>query len=781
MNYHVIDISKTPRSIIPGQLLMGGTNPKGDRININHYYLEMNGKPYLPISGEFHFSRYPCLNWETEIIKMKLAGINLIPTYVFWIYHEEEEGRFDWDGNNNLRYFVALCAQHQVNVILRIGPFAHGECRNGGLPDWLYGKPFEVRSNDPGYLFYVKRFYQEIGRQVTGALFKEGGPVVGIQLENEFTASSAKWEPTILQGDEWIPTGSGGVEHLRILKQLALEAGLEVPLYTCTAWGQAPVLANEVLPMWGGYAFQPWLLYWNPQITAHPPTDNYIFRDYHQNSVNYLDASYPVEQYPFACCEIGGGMQTWYNCRFVAPPESVEALVVNRVGGGCNFVGYYMFHGGSHPVGKHSYLNERCVPKISYDFQAPLGEFGQINAAYRYLKLLHLFLEDFQEILCPMVTVLPEGAEQIQPVDLETLRYAARVKGDSGFLFLTNYQDHLTTKDHHDLRFVLNLPAEKLTVPADAGITLKSNVSAILPFNLQLDGIRLKYATAQLITRITVAEAVYYFCFAPEGMASEFCFDASTCRGVRTKTGPVAEREQRYFVAIEPGSDNVITISSGAGKKIHIVTLTRQQALGLWKIDLWGQERIVLTEAEIISAGDYLKLRRTGEPVCDLMIFPKVAGAYLYGNDQLMPDDSEGLFSHYTLQFPQKALDWNWRMISPGKAVIKIVPEAFDGVAELFLRIEYTGDVGSAYIGGQLIHDHFCNGAPWEIGLKRFYPDITAKEFYLSISPARQGEVVYHDAALGIKANFQGAEIKEIHSIDLIPQYQIVVTAQGFD
>ena len=97
--------------------------------------------------------------WEDELIKMKMCGINMVATYVFWIHHEEEEGIFDFSGSRDIRRFVELCKRHGLYVILRVGPFDHGEVRNGGLPDWLYGKPFEVRKISEGFLDYTKRLY----------------------------------------------------------------------------------------------------------------------------------------------------------------------------------------------------------------------------------------------------------------------------------------------------------------------------------------------------------------------------------------------------------------------------------------------------------------------------------------------------------------------------------------------------------------------------------------------------------------------------------------------
>ena len=138
-----------PKQIRCDHLRMGGVNPQGERIDVNNFYMMMGGKPVIPVMGEFHYSRYPAEQWEEEILKMKAGGVTVIPTYVFWSLHEEVEGQFRWDGQRNLRRFIELCKKHDMQVIVRIGPFCHGEIRSGGFPDWLFAKPLEVRSNDP--------------------------------------------------------------------------------------------------------------------------------------------------------------------------------------------------------------------------------------------------------------------------------------------------------------------------------------------------------------------------------------------------------------------------------------------------------------------------------------------------------------------------------------------------------------------------------------------------------------------------------------------------------
>jgi len=131
------------------------TSPRDGKLGINSRYLTLNGKPWLPTMGEFHFSRYPPNQWETEILKMKAAGVNIIAAYVIWIHHEEIEGQSDWSGQRDLRAFAQICATHHMYLIARIGPWDHAEVRNGGIPDWVL-KHGPTRVNDPAYLASVK-------------------------------------------------------------------------------------------------------------------------------------------------------------------------------------------------------------------------------------------------------------------------------------------------------------------------------------------------------------------------------------------------------------------------------------------------------------------------------------------------------------------------------------------------------------------------------------------------------------------------------------------------
>jgi beta-galactosidase len=292
------------------------------------------------------------------------------------------------------------------------------------------------------------------------------------------------------------------------------------------------VLEGEVLPLYGGYAICPWNI--SEAAPVHAPTQEFVFRDFHgeKSPDRIFDPPYDPSAYPFACCEIGGGMQSWYRYGAVVTPGGVEAHALMKLAGGCSLLGYYMFQGGTNPIGKRGFLNEHVAPRVSYDFQAPLGEFGQVRESYRRLKRLHLFYRDFAPQLAPTATVLPAGAASIDPEDTDTLRYAARAAGESGFLFLNNFQDHVRTKDHRNVAVEIALAGGPLRVPKKGGFTLEAGACAVMPFNLDVEGIRLTYATVQPLARLESDGVTHLFFFGRRGIPCEYCFARNTIEAV---------------------------------------------------------------------------------------------------------------------------------------------------------------------------------------------------------------------------------------------------------
>ena len=203
------------RDLMRNHIKVGGADNKGNRIGMTDLYFTKNDVPWIGVMGEFHFARCKRENWNDVLCKMKAGGVTVVVTDLFWSYHEEIEGQFDFSGALDIRAFLLECQEVGLEVIIRIGPWAHGECRNGGFPDWLLEKPFALRDNNPGYMEKARIFYEKIYEQVKGLFYKDGGNIIGIQFENELADNA---------------------EHLAALKKMALEIGYEVPIYTLTDW-----------------------------------------------------------------------------------------------------------------------------------------------------------------------------------------------------------------------------------------------------------------------------------------------------------------------------------------------------------------------------------------------------------------------------------------------------------------------------------------------------------------------------------------------------------------
>ncbi len=461
-----------------------GASDFGKTVTWDRHSLMLDGQRVCPVMGEVHYSRIPADEWQQEVRKIKEGGVTIIATYVFWNHIEEEEGIFRWDGQRDLRRFLEVCQQEQIPVVLRLGPFCHGEVRNGGIPDWMFSKGCKMREQNEVFLGYVEKLYRQIFTQVQGLQWKDGGPVMAAQFDNEYR---------------------GRGEYLMALKKIALSIGFDLPFYTRTGWPElrTPVPFGEMLPLYGDYADGFWER--SLQETAGNYYKAFNFKAFRSSTAIATEQlgkqeerlNKGDEQYPYFTCELGGGMMAAYHRRPYVYPEDALSMAVVKLGSGSNLLGYYMYHGGTNPEGK-TWLNEmqrtiatnyNDMPVKNYDFQAPLGEFGQTLPHYYMLRPLHLFMQDYGELLAPMEASFPTQ-QNLPKGDDSALRWSYRSKDGSAFIFINNYErlQHLSAKKNVRLT-VCGVKLPKMTIPA--------GTISMLPVNI--DGIR--YATGQLVAR----------------------------------------------------------------------------------------------------------------------------------------------------------------------------------------------------------------------------------------------------------------------------------------
>ena len=773
--------------------------PNGSTLTVNSQYLMRDGKPWIPVMGEFHYARYPEAYWEEEILKMKASGVNVISTYIFWIHHEEIEGQFDWSGQRNLRRFAELCARHEMLLYPRIGPWAHGETRNGGFPDWVLKKS-AVRTNDPIYLAEVKQFYAQIGEQLHGLLWKDGGPVIGIQIENEYALD-----------------GPGqGREHLSALKQIALDSGLDVPLYTVTGWDNAVVPEDLFLPVYGGYPDAPW----SESRSELPSSELYAFRfssrvTGNMGALGNSAKSTGSHDYglralvPFLTAEVGGGIQDTYYRRPVLAVDDLAATIPVMIGSGANLLGYYMYQGGENPDGKVTTLQESQhtgyptdVPVKSYDFQAPLGEFGDQHAQLRELKLFNYFLDDFGAELAAARVIAPN----LQPAgssDLSVLRASARLNGERGFLFVNNTIRGRQVPARPGTQFELRLTRQTLLVPAQP-IDLPANSSFFWPVNLDLDGVQLRYATAQPILKIRSGGENYVFFKAIPGIASEFAFAAADRATVHAKRGSLSETGNLLLARkVEPALSAIFTIQ-GLHGLTHLVLLSSEQAADLWRVNVNGQEQLTLTHSQVYSDGRQIVLRQIGNSSFAAAFFPSTRFTSNKAALSFATGKQAGIFQSLSVRLPERKiaiqlvktramgkaptplfgtkLAWqsNSVVMAPdessfsqaGEWNVVLPQDVLNGLSDLYLSVKYQGDEARLLNGSHLLTDNFFNGTDWRIGLKRFLSSSAPATFTLQVLPLSQQAPIFFDPGKQPKFSSDG-QVGELESVEALPEYEI--------
>ncbi|WP_405720454.1 beta-galactosidase [Streptomyces sp. NBC_01537] len=745
-----------------------------DPIEVTSRYLTRGGRPWFPVSGEFHYTRYPARDWEEELLKMKAGGVTAVAAYVIWIHHEEVEGRIRFDGDRDLRRFAELCARHGLDFIPRVGPWCHAEVRNGGLPDWLLARDCVPRTDDPAYLEPVRRWFTAIGEQLRGLGRAHGGPIVAIQIENELYDQPG---------------------HLLTLKRMAQEAGLSAPLWTSTAWGGVQLPPDELLPLYGGYTETFWTEAdggWSDTCRkhfffTHQRDDEGIGADLRPTTVRGGDPA-PTDRFPWATCELGGGMAVAYHRRPRVEPEDVGALGLTKIGCGSVWQGYYMFHGGTNPAGELTTLQEshatgypNDLPVLTYDFQAPLGEYGQYRPSYHELRLQHLLLADFGDLIAPMEPVLPERKPDGQH-DRDTLRWAVRSDGAAGFLFVNNHQPHEPLPPHPDTSFTVGFPdgTTSLTLPSTP-VTVPGGAYFCWPLRLDIDGLRLDWATAQPVCRIDADGRTVVVLAATDGITPELALSAATVACVSAPGADITRTDGRVLVTgLRPGTDALVEVDTADGGRVGLLVLDAATARTAYRGPAWGAERLVLCRDGVVFDHDEVRVHSSATaPSFAVLPAPERAPVVADASVREAPD---GVLTRFTVLpgdgpgsrpgSQDTALPVT--LIRPagpapetatgplGRASVP-ADKHFDASAAEYridvpddlppgtlLRIHWTGDVARAYVGDTLVADQFFSGRPWDIGLDRLpAAALRAHGLRLKLLPLRADAPVYVPAQAG--------------------------------
>ncbi|CAK6958507.1 beta-galactosidase [Scomber scombrus] len=330
-----------------------------------------DGKQFRYISGSIHYSRIPRVYWKDRLLKMYMAGLNAIQTYIPWNYHEESPGQYNFSGDRDVEYFLQLAQDIGLLVILRPGPYICAEWDMGGLPAWLLNKKdIVLRSSDPDYIAAVDTWMGKLLPMMKPYLYQNGGPIITVQVENEYGS--------------YFACDYNYMRHLTKLFRSHL--GEEVALFTTDGAGLNYLKCGSIQGLYATVDFGP-----GSNVTAA------------------FDAQRHAErQGPLVNSEFyTGWLDHWGSPHSVVSSAIVAKTLNEMLALGAN-VNMYMFIGGTN-FGYWNGANSPYSPQpTSYDYNSPLTEAGDLTEKYFVIR----------EVI-KMYRKIPEG-----PIPPTTPKYA---------------------------------------------------------------------------------------------------------------------------------------------------------------------------------------------------------------------------------------------------------------------------------------------------------------------------------------------------------------------
>lgn len=345
----------------------------------------LNGQPFVVKAAELHYPRIPRPYWDQRIKMCKSLGMNTICLYVFWNIHEQQEGKYDFTGNNDVAAFCRLAQKNGMYVIVRPGPYVCAEWEMGGLPWWLLKKKdIRLREDDPYFLARVKAFEAEVGRQLAPLTIQNGGPIIMVQVENEY--------------------GSYGInkQYVSQIRDIVKASGFDkVTLFQCD-W--ASNFENNGLDD----------LLWTMNFGTGSNVDAQFKR---------LKQLRP--ETPLMCSEFWSGWFDKWGARHETRPakamvEGIDEMLSKNIS-----FSLYMTHGGTsfgHWAGANS---PGFAPDVtSYDYDAPINEYGHATPKFWELrKTMQKYnggkrLPDVPKPAAPIITIPKMTLTEFCPLDL---------------------------------------------------------------------------------------------------------------------------------------------------------------------------------------------------------------------------------------------------------------------------------------------------------------------------------------------------------------------------
>jgi hypothetical protein len=514
-----------------------------DLIRYDAHCFTINGKDTFLHGGCFHYARCPQSLWRDRLLKFKQAGFNTIETYVFWNYHEQQEGHADF---TELESFIQLVKEMGFFLIARIGPYACAEWDNAGLPSWVTVRQFPLRSDNPENVKASQHWYNLVLPVISKYQITAGGPIILMQIENEYNF----WKGV---DDEHKRA------YITALAQMAWTGGINVPLITC--WTQQ-ARENQYPDMARIADFCNFYPRW--KITDEVLPGLIKLRAEEPNS-------------PEGVTELQGGWFSKFGGKLSVDQEGVgpaelSPLTKTVIEQGATFYTYYMGFGGTNFEWAAKDLT------TSYDYAAPVREPGGLWGKYYEARGLSMALGIFGEQLAR--AELQAGAADTTNPAVSALE---RVNGKSGFLFVRE-------NNNAEQQFKLTMmdpgsPSHRtISAPREGQFSIGAREMKMMPLYVPVADTTLRYSTAEVLAHGLNLDKWYLVLYDDPGRVAEV--------SLATEDEPHVEGDTTYIYWDRDYESVVFGVRFDDGEKtvvvnqeLIVVLIPRQRALRTWMAD----------------------------------------------------------------------------------------------------------------------------------------------------------------------------------------------------
>jgi len=509
-------------------------------IKYDSHCFVIQGRDAFVFGAAFHYPRCPQVLWRDRLAKLKRLGINTIDTYIFWNYHEQEEGKCDL---SEFEEFVKLVKEMGFWMIARPGPYVCAEWHRGGIPDWVAAKRFPLRTNHPESLKWSHHWFSQALPVIQRHQITMGGPIIMVQVENEYDFS---------------PPMPGGAkrEYIRALYNLCYTSGITVPIITC--WTKE---ARENT---------------DPDMARIMDTCNFYPRweVVKQVMPQLIRLRLAEPNAPLGVTELQGGWFSKIGEKLSVEQEGVNGAQLSLVTKtvleqGVTYFNYYMGFGGT------NFDWGGKTMTTTYDYAAPLREPGGLWEKYYAARAIGIALNLFGHTLLRAETV-----ERIPQSTNPNVSVTERVSGKSGVVFV---RENANAEQRFKMYFQDPFsPTQRIiAAPREGELTIGPREMKMLPVGIPITGSRLRYTTAEVLAHGLILDWHYLIVYDEPGRVAEI--------GLATAEEPKVQGDYVYNYWDEAFESVVLGIKVEPIEKILLinnrlllVVMPRDRALRSW-------------------------------------------------------------------------------------------------------------------------------------------------------------------------------------------------------